>query len=502
MEFVELAHFALDPSSMRLLSRAFCETNKVVILGSVDQGANVPIPVGMLEPHDDTIRDAVMWALGRSVKPIQLNAHEIQKAIDFAWGGEVQRDELRLQLSPVGRLTFSSELDVPQIVTELLAHAVDLGASDVHIEAHDDDVDVRFRIDGVLRQIQCPIGPTELRRVMARLKVLAHLDIAETRDVQEGRILASFDGEKGRRPIDFRLSILPGPFGEDAVLRVLESAKQITALSTLGLSEEHAAVLSELTRSPEGLVLVTGPTGSGKTTTLYSVLHAITSHEIKVLTVEDPIEYRLAKVNQKQITHKLGFADYARAFLRQDPDVMMIGEIRDEATAEVAIRAAQTGHLVLSTLHTNDSVSAIRRLETFGIEPENLSETLLAVVAQRLVRKICAACSEESSPTTDELDGFPVSVHPTSCARGRGCEICRNQGLKGRTGIFELFVPSDEISEMIARAEPLHEIRKAARTRGMSLLLEEAMAKVAAKVTTLGEIKGALSYRLIREYEP
>jgi type II secretory ATPase GspE/PulE/Tfp pilus assembly ATPase PilB-like protein len=477
LEFIELAQFSVDPSSVGLLSEPFCRKHQVVILGSVDPTGSEPVTIGLLTPDDAVLLEQLSRTLGRQVRPVQLNAYEIDKALDRGFGAKAASPsaELRPSLSAIPKLSFDPSVPVVEVLNELLASAISKRASDVHIEAYDDDADVRFRVDGVLHQITHPLGATDLKRVMARLKVLAGLDIAETRAPQDGRISATYNSGESARPIDFRLSILPGPHGEDAVLRILDPARQLVGLSELGLSPEHLAVLRELERSPEGMFLVTGPTGSGKTTTLYAILSEIHSSETKVLTVEDPIEYRIAKVNQKQVTAKLGFAEYARALLRQDPDVLLIGEIRDEDTADVAVRAAQTGHLVLSTVHTNDSVSTLRRLSVLGVESENIASTLFAVLAQRLLRKLCPIC------------------------RGAGCAACDQAGYRGRTGLYELFVPDDELSEMISRGDSVGSIRKAARAKGMQVLVEDGLRKVAEGVTSAEELARSISYRLMRE---
>lgn len=486
LTFAELAHFTIDDASVRLLGESFCRKNRVVVLDRVEPKSLEPVKIGTIEPDDEALLERIARTLERPVKAIRLNAYEIDKALDAGFGVPPSLEALRPRLTPTPQLSFDPSIPAIQVLNEVLAHAVSMRASDVHIEAHDDDVDIRLRIDGALQQIASPIGATDLRRVIARLKVLAGLDIAETRAPQDGRILATYDDGAGERPIDFRVSIVPGPFGEDAVLRLLDASRQLVDLPRLGFSPAHLAQVTELISSPEGLFFVTGPTGSGKTTTLYSILRMIAGADLKVLTAEDPIEYRFPKISQKQITSKLGFADYARAFLRQDPDVLLIGEVRDEDTAEISVRAAQTGHLVFSTLHTNDAVSALRRLSTLGVEAENISSALLAVIAQRLVRALCPACKR-----------------PANGARGFepvGCAAC-DRGYRGRTGLFEVFVPDEELSEMIACEDTVVAIRARARAKGMRVLVEDGFEKVDAGITAQAELKRSISHRLYGELQ-
>src|SRR6185295_2323509 len=353
-EFTELPQFEIDGRSVRLLEYDYCVRSEVVVLGRVDPRGKEPVTVGMLNPARRSQVAEVEAALCRKVRPVRLNGWEIRRALDEGYGtGEAERDRAELLLGPVRDFSFEHDEDVPRLLDEILGRAVQLGASDVHIETYENDVDVRFRVDGVLRQVATPLSMANIQAAVTRLKVVSGLDIAERRRAQDGRVRALYgDGNGGHgRVVDFRLSVVPGPFGEDAVLRILDSAAPLP-LDKLGLGEA-LGLFERLIANPEGMILVTGPTGSGKTTTLYAAIHRINTPANKILTVEDPIEYHFAKTNQKQISSQMGFADYARAFMRQNPDIILIGEIRDEDTASAAVRAAQTGHLVLSTLHTN-----------------------------------------------------------------------------------------------------------------------------------------------------
>ena len=497
--FTELEHFEVDPRSVRLLDEAFCRERQVVVLGVVERESAEPVTVGMVEPRRRSLAREVATRLGREVRPVGLNAFEVGRALDRGWGyGDPVVERTVLALAPVGDAPFRPGLGAPELVDGILSRAVELGASDVHLESYAHDVDVRFRVDGVLRQVATPLARDNVAAVIARLKVLAELDIAERRLAQDGRIRATWRDGGGERPIDFRLSIVPGPAGEDAVLRILDRATAILGLEQLGFAGDDLATFERLIANPEGLVLVTGPTGSGKTTTLYAAIARINSPENKILTAENPIEYRFPKANQKQVSEQMGFADYARAFLRQNPDVILIGEVRDEETADAAVRAAQTGHLVLSTLHTNDAVRTVSRLATLGVEPGMLAGCLLGAVSQRLVRRVCRHCREEAPPTAEEARRLGLGAGERF-ARGRGCEACDGRGTKGRTGLYELFVVDSATADAIADRVPVHELRRRAVERGMRTLLDDALAKARQGTVPLAEVLRAVPYRMIED---
>jgi type II secretory ATPase GspE/PulE/Tfp pilus assembly ATPase PilB-like protein len=498
-EFAELAQFALDERSVRLLKARYCEENQVVILGVVDARGSGPVTVGMLDP-DPALVAEISRFLSRPVRPVRLNAWEIRRALDVGYGREeaVARDGgLSLRLGPVEELTFDPAAPIPLLIDEILGRAVELGASDVHVESYEGDVDVRLRLDGVLRQVATALSRDNIHAAIARLKVLADLDVAERRKAQDGRIRAVFADRAGReRPVDFRLSVVPGPAGEDAVLRVLDSGRPAVGLTELGFPDAMLATFERMIASPEGLILVTGPTGSGKTTTLYAALHRINTPANKILTVEDPIEYFFPKVNQKQVSPAMGFADYARAFMRQNPDVILIGEIRDEQTADVALRAAQTGHLVFSTLHTNDAVRTLARLEVLGVDRNLIAGTLLGALSQRLLRRLCPHCRAEAPAEESEAERLGLAPGGT-WFRARGCDACAGTGYRGRIGCFELFRMDEEIADLITTGAPVHRVRQAAIQKGMPTLLGDALAKAEAGETSLAEILRAVPYRLL-----
>jgi general secretion pathway protein E len=508
--FVELAQFEIDERSVRLLEREYCREHDVVVLGAVDRAKREPVTVGMLDPSRAGLVREISIALGRPVRPVRLNAWEIRRALAQGFGEEQEDDagSGRLFLRPIRDFSFRADeeetAEVPRLLDEILGRAVDLGASDIHLESYENDIDVRYRVDGVLRQVATPLCPDNVPGVIARLKVLSGLDIAEKRRAQDGRITATFQKGREAREVDFRLSVVPGPFGEDAVLRILDSAAPLP-LARLGFSPEELIQVERIIANPEGLLLVTGPTGSGKTTTLYAAIQRINTPENKILTVEDPIEYHFPKTNQKQVTAQVGFADYARAFMRQNPDVILIGEIRDEDTAGAAIRAAQTGHFVLSTLHTTDAVRTISRLHTLGIDLGLIAGCLLGAVSQRLVRRLCPSCREEAPPdarTVQRLglkpdDGPFFRPRAVPDSRDPSCPTCRGAGYKGREGIYELFVLDPELADLIADGAPIHRIRAAALERGMKTLLDSALTKARSGVTSLDEILRTVPYRIL-----
>ena len=386
-----------------------------------------------------------------------------------------------------------SEGPVVRMVNSILLAAAEDGASDVHFEAQEDGIVVRFRIDGVLHETQRI--PRRLQAgVTTRLKVLAKLDIAERRKPQDGRI--SLRASSAGRLLDIRLATLPTVAGETVVLRLLDKSKQAPTLEALGLSDEMRATFSSLVSRPTGAILVTGPTGSGKSTTLYAALTQVNRPEINIITVEDPVEYRLQGVNQVQINVRAGltFASALRSILRSDPDVVMVGEVRDGETAKMAIEAALTGHLVLSTLHTNDAPSTLTRLNEMGVEPFLTASAVSAVLAQRLARKLCTHCCEMYTPSVEELVEARVAPDVAAASDGmvlyrkRGCPRCNQTGYKGRIGIFQLLLMNEALAELAVRRAGRDEVEREAMTAGMRTLWDDGMAKVAAGLTSIEEL--------------
>ena len=386
-----------------------------------------------------------------------------------------------------------SDAPLVRLVNSVIFQAAEDGASDVHFEPQEDALLVRFRVDGVLQEVQ-RIPKRMMPGVLTRLKVLAKLDIAERRKPQDGRI--SLNAAAAGRVMDVRVATLPTVEGESIVMRLLDKSKKAPTLEELGMSDEMRQQLEQLVRKPTGALLVTGPTGSGKSTTLYAALTEINRPEINIITVEDPVEYRLQGVNQVQINTKAGltFATALRSILRSDPDVVMVGEIRDGETAKIAIEAALTGHLVLSTLHTNDAPQALTRLGEMGVEPFLVGAAVSAVLAQRLARKLCTHCCEMYTPNTDELLRARVSPDVAAASDGmvfyrkKGCPRCNQTGYKGRIGIYQLLAMTEQLESLAVTNATREEIERAALGEGMRTLWDDGLAKVAAGLTAIEEL--------------
>ena len=382
-----------------------------------------------------------------------------------------------------------NEAPIVRVANTIIQQAVLQAASDIHVEPDRKGVRIRYRIDGVLQEVMTLpryIHPP----LVSRYKIMSDMNIAERRIPQDGRIAINFQN----KDYDLRVSCLPTLHGEKIVMRILDKSSVLIGLSKLGFFPETQAALEEIIVQPNGMILSTGPTGSGKTTTQYSVLNKINSVERNIITVEDPVEYQLPGINQVQVHRKAGltFGTALRCFLRQDPDIIMVGEIRDLETAEIAIESSLTGHLVLSTLHTNDACSAVTRLVDMGVEPYLVSATLIGVLAQRLARKICSNCRVAYQIPAHDLRRFGYKAESedemVTLHRGEGCEICAGRGYKGRIGIYELMIVNDEIADLMVRRSPLSEMREAARVGGMSLLREDGLRKVLEGVTTPDEV--------------
>jgi len=381
---------------------------------------------------------------------------------------------------------LASEAPIIRLVNHLFARALDLNASDIHFEPSEEHLDVRCRVDGIMHRIErLPVRITTA--VASRLKLMARLDIGEKRLPQDGRI----DYKIGSKQLDMRVSTLPGVHGESIVLRILDRSDTAVSLQQLGMPDNILATYQNLINQPHGMILITGPTGSGKTTTLYATLEKINNQKTKIITVEDPVEYQLEGVTQIQANAAIGltFAAGLRSIVRQDPDVIMVGEIRDHETAEIAIESALTGHLVFSTLHTNDAAGAITRLQDMGVDGYLISSSVLCVQAQRLVRRICNDCGEPHTITADEEQILQINAaHYPHVRRGKGCERCGETGYRGRIGLYELLVMSDTIRHEIAIGSDSNVIRAQAIKEGMKTLRQDALEKLAAGMTTPEEV--------------
>jgi general secretion pathway protein E len=438
--------------------------------------------------------------LGRAMEPMLAPAADVTDAINAAYQqrtGQAQTFIERLDPGTLGEeleklkgkedlLDLASRAPVVKLVSLVLFEAVQARASDVHLQPYEDVLIVRFRIDGVLHDAY-KLPRTLQEEIISRVKVMARMNIAEKRLPQDGRATV----QVGDRAIDLRIATLPASFGERVVIRLLDKSTRLYDLRELGMEANELARFRKLIHIDHGLILVTGPTGSGKTTTLYAALQEINSHEKNILTLEDPIEYRLEGISQTQVSEKKGmtFASGLRSVLRQDPDIIMIGEIRDRETAIMAIQSALTGHLVFSTLHTNDAGSAVARLLDLGIEPYLLASSLIGVLAQRLLRRICPECAAPAGhDDIARLITAPASVMTSSVVAANGCPACRQTGYRGRLGIFELLLADDAIRGHIQNRAAAAEITEAARAGGMKTLRDDGAAKVLAGVTTVDEV--------------
>ncbi len=440
--------------------------------------------------YDPLVLEEVRFSLGKEVIPVYVSEEEFSQRLQEVLAQEEPLVEVEgAEESEVRDILYEEETSpAVSFVNQTLIKAINLGASDIHIEPYEGQSFVRLRLDGILHNYtQIPLSLHE--QVVSRIKVLANLNVAEKRIPQDGKIAVKV----GKRHLDIRVSVVPTVFGERVVLRLLEKGGKILRLEDLGLWEEDLLKLKRLSQKPYGIVLATGPTGSGKSTTLYAIIMEIKSPKKNIITIEDPPEYQIEGVSQIQVNPKVGltFATGLRAILRQDPDVIMVGEIRDSETAQIAVQSALTGHLVLSTLHTNDAPSAITRLFDLGIEPFLIASALEGVIAQRLVRKICPHCKEEYRPSKEELKELGLSGDHTFY-RGRGCEQCMGTGYRGRTGIFEVLEVDEEIKKLIVKTQSATDIRNFARARGFKSMLEDGIRKVLSGITTPEEVLKAV----------
>lgn len=476
----------LDPR----LARAF----GVVPVGS-ERGV---LDVVATNPFRTDLAEDVAFAIGGDVRVVVADPDGVFSLFQRYYGNttaaavdaveETQASATQENLSEADIEQMAGQTPIIRFVNQVLGRAIRDQASDIHFEPFEDAFKIRYRVDGTLHEMPPPAKVLALP-IVSRVKVLANLNIAERRVPQDGRIRLQFGG----RPVDLRVSTLPTQFGESVVLRVLDQSARQLDLGQLGLPDAIETGLRDAIARPNGIVLVTGPTGSGKTTTLYSCLKILNSTEAKVLTVEDPVEYEIDGIVQVPVNPAadLGFARAVRAFLRQDPDIVMVGEIRDFETARIGIQAALTGHLVLSTLHTNDAPGAVSRLVDMGVEPFLLASTVEAVLAQRLVRCVCPQCKTADQPSAELLEQFgidPARAAAAQFARGAGCVACHQSGYAGRTGIYELLRMSDPLRELVVAKAPMDELQREAQRGGLVPLREAGLALAFAGKTTLEEL--------------
>ncbi len=495
-----LSDSEFDAALMRQIPLTFARQHKLVPIRTDDDA----VLVAVHDPLDIQPIDDVSSLLKATVEPVLCLEREIIGALNRLYDSDPQTAAKvieDLDASDLGQLAYSlegpqdildqdSEAPIIQLVNLILSQAVQDRASDIHIEPFERSLKVRYRIDGVLHEVLSPHKRLQAA-VTSRLKIMADLNIAEKRLPQDGRIAIRVRN----KDVDIRVSVLPTAFGERIVLRLLDKSDALISLDEIGFTPDVANLYSRLIARSHGIILVTGPTGSGKTTTLYATLQRINSPEVNIITVEDPIEYQLDGIGQTQVNARidLTFANGLRSILRQDPDVIMVGEIRDRETAEIAIQSSLTGHLVFSTLHTNDSASAVTRLLDMGVEPFLISSSVLAMMAQRLVRVLCQHCREPEEPDLSALKEIGITqelleAHGGHIYRGRGCDECRSTGYRGRMGIYELLPIDDVIRPLIMQQANANSIKTAAMERGLKTLLQDGALKVLQGLTTADEL--------------
>ncbi len=491
---VNLADTIVDAEALAFVPRDLATRHKMLPL-SYD-GRLKLLTVALTDISDVVALDKLRGLLPDdvSIDTALAGESEIARAIDQYYGHELSIDGIlhEIETGEIDYRSFATSADeysqpVVRLIDALLSDAVKREASDIHFEPEANFLRIRYRIDGLLRQIRA-LHKSYWPAMAVRIKVMSNMNIAETRAPQDGRINLNMNG----RMVDFRVSAQPTIHGENIVLRVLDRQKGIVPLDKLGLSEQQLDLLKLMIARPEGIILVTGPTGSGKTTTLYSVLNHINSEGINVMTLEDPVEYPMPMIRQTSVAEaaKLDFANGVRSMMRQDPDVILVGEVRDADTAEMAFRAAMTGHQVFTTLHTNSAIGAIPRLLDIGILPDIMAGNIIGVVAQRLVRRLCPHCktSRVADPMEMHLLGLPADRPPVTIHDAKGCARCDFQGFKGRLAIMELMRMDADLDELIARRATFREIKNAARAKGFRSLAEDGLRRVLEGVTSLDEI--------------
>lgn len=458
------------------------------------------LTVAFVDPLDLITIDSLRHMTSCEINPIIASRPDLQRAIDEFYGKEdllkeVMSDSYELEnlqtekgkedtdLSLDELVARAEEAPIVKLVDLLLMQAIKDRVSDIHIEPFRNKINIRYRIDGVLYEIPPPAKHL-LPAIVSRIKIIANLDIAERRLPQDGAFVVKVE----KRGVDIRVSSMPTIYGEKVVMRILDKSTTPLNLEELGFDPDDLEKFKKAIMSPHGLILTTGPTGSGKTTTLYAALNEINTPRKNISTVEDPVEYKLEGINQVQIKPKIGltFANALRSFLRQDPDIIMVGEVRDLETAQICIRSSLTGHLVLSTLHTNDALSAISRLIDIGIEPYLISSSLILVAAQRLVRRLCPECKEAYETTPKLMRDF--NIKQELLYKTKGCDYCSHTGYRGRIALYEIVLVDDKLREMISRSAELGEIKKAARERGIKSLLDNGIMKVEQGMTSIEEI--------------
>lgn len=489
LAFMDLSKYSIETAAIKLVPEAVCR--KYTLIPVYEAGGN--LTVAMADPTDAAVKDELNGLTKLKIRPVFSPVSEIKARIEKEYSGQSKAPYIAPAAAPSPKkeveelIEVASLAPVIQVVDTLITKAVEVGASDIHLEPDQGHFYCRYRIDGILREI--PELPKKYEAaIISRIKIMSSMDIAEKRLPQDGRIQTTV----ANKSVDLRVSTFPTLSGENVVLRILDRSRAFLELDGLGFAPENLKIMEKAIKRPFGMILVTGPTGSGKTTTLYAALNKVNNLDKNIMTLEDPVEYEIPRIRQSQVNVKAGltFAAGLRSMVRQDPDVIMIGEIRDKETADIAIHAALTGHLVFSTLHTNDSASAATRLIDIGVEPFLVGTSVIAIIAQRLVRTLCPNCKKPYTPGREELDllGLGPIDEKAVFYKEAGCRRCFDTGYSGRTGIFEMLALDDKMKELISRKVSSTQIHEAAARGGMKTLRDDGTLKVKAGITTVAEV--------------
>ncbi len=487
--YVDLSKYYIDPKAPKIISESLAKKHNVIPI-AINRGK---LMVVMSDPLDVIATDDIRITTGMELELAISSKSDIKKAIDTYYDSteeaEQAVEEFKSQVDIFEQDEEAEDEDISsapmvRLVNSIISQAIRSRASDIHIEPFEKVVRIRYRVDGELKEVMAPSKATH-SAISTRIKIMGKMDISEKRIPQDGRVETVIEN----RPIDMRISVLPTVYGEKIVIRLLDRNALVVSKNELGFTDHNMELLEKIIKAPEGIILLTGPTGSGKTTTLYTILKELNQVSKNIITVEDPVEYRLSGINQVQVNAKAGltFASGLRSILRQDPDIVMVGEIRDAETAQIATRAAITGHLVLSTLHTNDTTGTISRLVDMGVETYMVSSSVVGVIAQRLVKKICPKCKEAYEATDEDMYFLGLDERIT-LYRGRGCNSCGGTGYSGRTAIHEVFVMDRELRNLINTNRTTDEIKDVARTKGLKTLNESCRELVLDGVTTVEQL--------------
>lgn len=487
--YIDLNKYYIDPKAPKVISESLAAKHNLIPISMI----RGKLMIAMSDPLDIVAIDDVRLTTGLDIEVAISSKNDIKRAIttyyDSTEVAEKAVEEFKAQTNAIEHENIEEDEDVVnapmvRLVNTIISQAVRSRASDIHIEPFEKNVRIRYRVDGELREVMAPAKATH-SALVTRIKIMGKMDISEKRVPQDGRVEAMIEGTF----IDMRISVLPTVYGEKVVIRLLDRNAIVVTKEGLGFTPHNLLLFDKIIKAPEGIILLTGPTGSGKTTTLYTILKELNQINKNIITVEDPVEYRLDGVNQVQVNLKAGlnFASGLRSILRQDPDIVMVGEIRDAETAQIATRAAITGHLVLSTLHTNDTASTVSRLIDMGVETFMVSSSVMGIIAQRLVKKICIKCREEYISTPEEMTSLGLT-EPIKVYKGKGCNRCSGSGYSGRTAIHEILVMDKEIRQLINQNENADRIKDMARSKGMKTLNESCRELVLDGITTIEQL--------------